>query len=55
MLKVSDLTPWKLTVEITTILTHCLTKQQSPLSGEDIWIKVLTQKRSIVYINGCDI
>ena len=27
----------------------------SPLSGEDIWIKVLTQKRSTVHINGCDI
>ena len=55
MLKVSDLTPWKLTVEITTILTHCLTKQQSPLSGEDIWIKVLTQKRSIVHMDVCDL
>ena len=26
-----------------------------PLSGEDILIKVLTQKRSKVHINGCDI
>ena len=27
----------------------------TPLSGEDIWIKVLTQKRSIVHIDVCDI
>ena len=34
---------------------QCVNNHQSPLSGEDIWIEVLTQKRSIVHINGCDI
>ena len=27
----------------------------SPLSGEDIWINLLTQKRYTVHIDGCDI
>ena len=29
--------------------------QGSPLSGDDIWIKVLPQKRYTVHIDGCDI
>ena len=27
----------------------------SLLSGEDIWIKLLTQKRYTVHIDGCDV
>ena len=27
----------------------------TPLSGEDIWISLLTQKRFTVHIDGCDI
>ena len=34
---------------------HSLALLYPPLSGDDIWIKVLPQKRYTVHIDGCDI
>ena len=32
-----------------------VTKRVTPLSGQDIWINVLIEKRYAVHVNACDI
>ena len=40
---------------VSLIFNFELSLHLTPLSGDDIWIKVLPQKRHTVHIDGCDI